>query len=155
MYYHNMIKFAGSIDRHVGEERERRKKEKESSRVCVYACLVANCFNRKPQFQSRGQIRRAKTRSIDRCDALRCLRSPSSSASKYRFRPYLMINIGNRTYLNLPREVSVSARCCLCIFGAAARVSVAEREKERETTQGSPHAHMRHFCCCCCCLNKF
>lgn len=116
--------------------------DQQSSRS-VYACWWPTVsIESRSSSQSRGQIRRdsiVSNRSAMRCDALRSNERTidRSSASKYRFRPYLMINIGNRTYLNLPVIIIIVSACsCIC-NSSSVSVSVA----------GSSS------CCCTCVLH--
>lgn len=52
----------------------REEGDQQSSRS-VYACLVANCFNRKPQFQSVSRSDPKSDRTEPKCDAMRCART--------------------------------------------------------------------------------
>lgn len=67
-----MIKFAGSIDRHVGEEREEEEGEGESVFTLVWWPTVS-IESRSFSLEVRSEERRRDRRSIDRslrCDAL-------------------------------------------------------------------------------------
>lgn len=183
--------------KHEGRRKRgrRREKKKEISRALALCLrlLVANCFNRKPQFQSVSRSDPKSDRTEPKRDAMWCAALCSaplertidrSSASKYRFRPYLMINIGNRTYLNLPVIIIVSACSCICISSCicicswfwlcvarvcctAATTLATDRGNMSDGDRlWQPPRDMRHFCsdcaashgcccCCCCCLNKF
>lgn len=173
-----------------GGEGGRRRRRSAELALCL-RLLVANCFNRKPQFQSVSRSDPKSDRTEPKRDAMWCAALCSaplertidrSSASKYRFRPYLMINIGNRTYLNLPVIIIVSAcsciciSCCICICSwfcvarvccTAATTLATDRGNMSDGDRlWQPPRDMRHFCsdcaashgcccCCCCCLNKF